>query len=70
MHTFSHDQMRQYMIKGSTLYATGIQLQIDYELKCESPDATDEDRHALEKIREDNDKLYNVMKHFTRELGV
>ena len=63
------EQMRLHMIKASTLYSTGIQLQIEYELKVEQePTAANID--TLEFIKRDNQKLYEVMKHFTKEMSI
>jgi hypothetical protein len=67
MNVMDRDQMREYLSKGFTLYATGMQLQIEYEIKCEN-DPTDADKETLKHIKRDNKKLYDVMKHFTREL--
>ena len=61
------EQMKEFLSKGINLYTTGILLQIQHEVELESiPDPDKE--NTLKTIKKENKKLYDVIKHFTREI--
>ena len=61
------EQMKEFLSKGISLYTTGILLQIQHEVELESiPDPDKE--NTLKTIKKENKKLYDVIKHFTREI--
>ena len=62
------EQMKEFLSKGISLYTTGILLQIQHEVELESiPDPDKES--TLKTIKKENKKLYDVIKHFTREIN-
>ena len=62
------EQMKEFLSKGINLYTTGILLQIQHEVELESiPDPDKE--NTLKTIKKENKKLYDVIKHFTREIN-
>ena len=62
------EQMKEFLSKGINLYTTGILLQIQHEVELESVPDPDK-QETLKTIKRENKKLFDVIKHFTREIN-
>ena len=65
--TMNKEEMKNFLSKGINLYTTGILLQIQHEVELESVPDPDK-QETLKTIKGENKKLYDVIKHFAREI--